>query len=101
MKINSFRIQVTPEQSAIVQEFMLKHDYCWRQDRKSYVQLVEYSCLIFDENENNGRISCFEHMYIYENLPIITFDWFINAYDLITTRKRKIEKLEKKIDSKK
>lgn len=93
-KINSFRMKVTPEQSAIVQKIMFQNGYCWRCGNHD-ILLVNHTCLIFDENEDGGRISCFVSMNIYKYLPIITYDWFINKYDIKSQRKRKIKNLQK------
>ena len=96
MKIEPFVIKVTPEQSKIIQEIIFKNGYSWA-DRQKIVQYIEdddfyYEYLLFQEYNRDPDdlvLRCTK-----SDIPTITFDEFINKYNLKEIRNKKLKILQ-------
>lgn len=98
MKIEPFVIKVTPEQSKIIQEIIFKNGYSWA-DREKTVQYIDdedfYEYLLFQEY-NRDADDLVLRCTINDNVTI-TFDEFINKYNLKEIRTKKLNQLQNDI----
>ena len=76
MEVKDFKMIVTPEQSVIIQEFLVKNGYSWENDTKC---LWYYKYLVFNTNTRKliyGTIDDF----VYYTFPELTFEQFQELY---------------------
>ena len=89
MKIKSFKMKVTPEQSKIVQEILFSNGYTW-QSGDTNKKLFECDRILF----NHILTICGSNYYRIET-DEIEFDEFCKLYGLKTKRRKKLEELLK------
>lgn len=93
MEIKPFKIQVTPEESEIVQEALFANGYKWFGDGEVRVQSYEILYLYFYEHELETTLSLFHgndiDVFKKDPLPELTFQQFKELY---------IDKIEKTIN---
>lgn len=93
MKIEEFNINVTSEQSKIIQEFLFKNDYTWASGDQYFRYLDYDGCkwLSFSIWEEKNR-NCLFIAYI-ENCHDITFEDFSQRYLIKYFRREKLNKI--------
>ena len=84
MKIEPFRIRVTPEQSKIIQETLFENGYSWR-GSPAQIKHLDKDRLIFDSSR--GLRHSWGDKCLYA--PLITFKQFLSMY-----KKKDFNKIE-------
>ena len=87
MKIKSFKMKVTPEQSKIVQEILFSNGYTWQSGDTS-IKLLEDNRISF-----NHVLTICGYNYYSMKIDEIDFDEFFKLYGLKTKRRKKLEEL--------
>lgn len=99
MEIKRFTMRVTPEQSRIVQKIMFKNEYRWAGgENEDPIYLNDqtegfYKYLILEEDSKNNPVKLVLRCSMDE-VPTITFNEFLNKYDLKHVRNSKLKKLQ-------
>ena len=94
-RILPFRMDVTSEQSKIVQEILFENGYTWAGGTQEITRL-DRRCIIFEIFDNNAKPQLRVTGESDEDEPLITFEQFINKYKINPERKEKLEKLTKR-----
>lgn len=91
-RILPFRMDVTSEQSKIVQEILFENEYTWAGDTQELTRL-DRRCIIFEIFDNNALPKLRVTDEKDKDEPLITFEQFINKYKINPERKEKLSKL--------
>jgi len=99
MKIEEFKIRVTPEQSAIVQNVLFNNGYSWVTGCQNIVIHTnkKYLCLE-DGYDALPRELCYYNKrktFEIDTLEELSFEEFLAKYDIKELRKYKLKKLNK------
>lgn len=95
MIIQPFRIVVNPNQSKAVQEILFKNGYTWG-DGTTTLGSFSYSCLYFFNEDGHTilRHSSYPELdTFFTRLPILSFNRFMEKYNLKEQRMQKLIKL--------
>lgn len=75
MKIEPFKMEVTPEQSRRVQEIVFRNGYAWYGGSRA-VMNEQFKCLFFEDD----TLTVSNSIHSVAGLPIITFADFMARY---------------------
>lgn len=75
MKIEPFKIEVTPEQSRQVQEIVFRNGYAWHSGSRA-VMNEQFKCLFFGDD----ALTVSNSIHSVAGLPLITFADFMARY---------------------
>ena len=98
MKIEQFKIKVlSEEQNRIVQQILFKNGYTWAsgETNDSINIYINYSHLVFKKCDYYNKNCLYWSIDFSEcpQIPLITFEKFINKYTIKGERKEKLKKL--------